>query len=188
MKKALPVIVVLAVVVVAVVGYFVFAGKKGGPELVAEFAAIKESKVMPEGPSEEEKTPLWEKEIPEGTKLVEGDAPPPKLNVVASRRNEGPHSLLEFQVSEEHGYMVDGILLQFWYHEKDAETGEWIEDSKRIGYFVKKRLGFNETVVDSTPLLDVEFQHLGIDLSATTTENWLVSVASYARAMMPDDG
>jgi len=185
MTKPLPIIIVLGLIVVGFVVYFVFVRDKG-PQMTTEFSAIAEKAKVSDTSAAEGDTAPWEQDIPAGTKLVEKDAAPPKLNVVAARRDEGAHSLLEFEISEEHGYMVDGILLEFWYRKKNEETGEWVKDSKRVGFFIKQRLGFNETIVDSTPLLDIEFEHLGIDLAATTTENWQARVVNYTRAMVPD--
>jgi hypothetical protein len=129
--------------------------------------------------------PIWQQPIPEGTKLVESGLA--KINVKPVRRNEGDRYWMEFHVTEEHGYMVDGITVQFWYRFKDAESGDMIDDPHKVGYFVKGRLGFNETLVESTPLLDLEFEHLGRErLEASTGANWGTKVIKYSRAMEPD--
>jgi hypothetical protein len=134
-------------------------------------------------PTPQLNTPEWDSGIPANAKEVKGRTP--KINVVTVRRNNGTQSVLEFHITEEHGYMVDAIQLRFNYRFQDPETGDWIQDPKRIDYFVNQRLGFNETLVANTVLLDMEFQHLGIDLSATTTENWEVEVIGFGRVMEP---
>ncbi len=133
----------------------------------------------------ESNVPLWQQPIPEGTKLVESGLA--KINVKPVRRNEGDRCVMDFHVTEEHGYMVDGITVKFWYKFKDAESGDVIEDPHTINYYIKGRLGFNETLVESTPLLDLEFNHLNFDeVRASTGDNWGTSVVKYARAMEPD--
>ena len=125
--------------------------------------------------------PIWNQPIPAGTELLPDGTG--KVNVTARRRTNGQQNLIEFEISEEHGYMVDGINLEFWYRFKDKDTGEWVDDTKMIGFFVKDRLPFNETLVPSTALLPIEFKHLGADLAASTAENWGVRVVDYHRAM-----
>ncbi|GJM25754.1 MAG: hypothetical protein DHS20C16_21690 [Phycisphaerae bacterium] len=128
--------------------------------------------------------PIWRQPIPEGAKLVESGLA--KINVKPVRRNEGDRYKIDFHVTEEHGYMVDGITVQFWYRFKDSESGDVIDDPHKVNYFVKGRLGFNETLVESTPLTDLEFEHLGRErLGASTGENWGTKVVKYARAMEP---
>ena len=130
-----------------------------------------------------ENLPIWRQPIPPGTRLV--DSADVDLNIEATRRDKGTQTLLEFRITEEHGYMVDGIRLNFWYRFQDDETGEWIDDPNEVEHFIKTRLGFNETLVDSTPLLDVEFRHLGSDLATSTTKDWGVRLVSIVRAMEP---
>lgn len=127
--------------------------------------------------------PLWEQPIPEGTRLVKDGLP--KVNVKAVRRNEGNRSWIDFHLTEEHGYMVDGITVRFWYRFKDEESGDIINDTHRVRYFVKQRLESNATLVESTPLLDLEFEHLGKVVTASTSENWGCEFVDYVRAMEP---
>ncbi len=127
--------------------------------------------------------PIWEQPIPEGTRLV--DKGLAKINVKTVRRNEGNRSWMDFHVTEEHGYMVDGITVRFWYRFKDAESGDIINDTHRVDYFVKNRLEPNATLVESTPLLDLEFEHLGPVVTGSTNENWDCQVVTYVRAMEP---
>ncbi len=138
---------------------------------------------MPEPVGEDTKQGYWEKPIPEGTRLVTDRTP--KFNVEVVRRNEGTQPVLEFHITEEHGFMVDGISVEFWFRFKDDDTGEWIDDTKTIKYLCRARLGFNETLVDKTVLLDTEFQHLGIDLLSTTSDNWGAQVVEWMRVMEP---
>ncbi len=128
--------------------------------------------------------PVWEEPIPEGTKLVEAGLA--KIHVKPVRRNEDDRCWIDFHITEEHGYMVDGINLKFWYRFKDTESGDIIEDPYKIGYFVKTRLGFNETLVESTPLLEIEFKHIDrAEIAATIGDNWGTQVTKYGRAIEP---
>lgn len=124
---------------------------------------------------------IWDQPLPEGTEqLPEGAA---RVHVAVARRNEGGKNYLDFQLSEEHGYMVDGVRVEFWFRFKDEDTGEWIEDTNRIDHLIRERIPFNETLVSSTVLLDLDFRDQGIDLASTTTENWGARVVNYSRAM-----
>lgn len=134
------------------------------------------------GPTEspEIHTPIFEQPIPAGTELVTDGSV--KLNVQHRRVTNGSQEKLEFTITEEHGYAVDGTHLAFWYRSKN-DKGEWVDDPKEIGFFVKDRLGFNDTLTVSTALIPLEFEHLGIDLGATTDENWGVRVKDPGRVM-----
>ncbi len=127
--------------------------------------------------------PIYEQPIPEEWQKVEGK--PVNINVTPVRVNKGSQAILEFHMSEEHGYAVDAINLEFTYRYKDDDSGEWIQAGRPVGYFVKKRLEFNETLVDNTVLLSVEFEGVVPDLQATTVDNWTVRVLDYGRAMEP---
>lgn len=129
---------------------------------------------------EQSKLP-WDQPAPAGTEPVaNGDV---RLHVSAERRNENGRINLDFHVTEEHGYMVDGVRLYFWYRFKDEDSGEWVDDALRIDHLIRDRLGCNETLVASTIILDAEYRDRGIDLAATTSENWGVQVIGFARAM-----
>jgi len=135
----------------------------------------------PPSPSIQAGAAAWQGDIPEGTTLVpKGQA---RLNVQPMRRTDGNKVYLDFHITEEHGYMVDGVRVEFWYRYKDDDSDAWIEDSKRVDFFIRERLPFNETLVASTVLLNEEFEHLKLDLAATTTENWQVRIVDYNRAM-----
>ncbi|HRX85581.1 MAG TPA: hypothetical protein P5572_11235 [Phycisphaerae bacterium] len=124
--------------------------------------------------------PIWEQPIPEGTELVPaGEA---AINVRVGRRNENNKALIDFDLSEEHGYAVDGIRLTYRYvgagnADKPAAT------SKAIGYLVPQRLDFDSTLKTSTVLMDVEFKDLDVDLAKTTAADWEATVVTYERAI-----
>jgi hypothetical protein len=128
-------------------------------------------------------TPIWEKEAPAGWQEITDK--PVNVQVDWERVQKGSQSLLQFHLTEEHGYMVDGISLEFWYRFKDEKTGAWVDDPKKIGFFVPNRLEPKKTLVASTPLLDIEFKHLGADLGASKKENWGVKYVANMRAMEP---
>jgi hypothetical protein len=144
---------------------------------------VKEDPNAKSGPAQPvtQGVPIWEQPIPDGTELV--DKKDVRLNVRAERRDANNKNLLDFHITEEHGYMVDGARVEFWYRFKDEDTDEWIEDSNRISHFIRDRLPFNDTLVTSTVLRPIEFRDLGADLATTTTENWGVRIIDFSRAM-----
>jgi hypothetical protein len=144
-------------------------------------ACEKSDAPMQPTPSPKINTPIWEQPIPEGMTLLPEDAPV-KLRIKWERVNRGSQARIEFHITEESGYMVDGVELIFWYRSKN-DAGEWVEDGRPVNFFVPDRLMPGETVVTSTPLLHAEFVHLNTDLAATTTENWLAEIVGYRRAM-----
>jgi len=127
--------------------------------------------------------PIWEQDVPDDMEVVaEGEA---VVHVRPVRRNANGKPYMDLHLTEEHGYAVDGIQVQFWYQFKDEDTGELIEDPKKVTFFIKDRLPANETLVASTVLLPVEFRNSGIDLPTTTTEDWGAKVIAIKRAMKP---
>lgn len=135
-----------------------------------------------DSPPAQSHVPIWEQPLSEGVKLVESGLA--KINVKLVRRNEGDRYWMDFHVTEEHGYMVDGVTVQFWYRFKDRESGDIINDPHKVNYFVKNRLGSNATLVESTPLLELEFQHIALErIGASTGANWGSKVIKYSRAM-----
>ena len=165
MKGLLAILVLLAIVYLVVT----FTGDDG-----EQAAATPAPKTLP----------LWDQPIPDGTRLVDNDRV--SVNVEATRRNKGNQMLLEFRITEEHGYMVDGIRLNFRYRFQDEESGEWIDDVNAVEHFITERLDFDGELVDSTPLLDTEFKHLGSDLKASKSDDWGVEVIAFVRAMERD--
>lgn len=163
------ILISILAMVLGVVAYFTLAGKSTTTEESQPVAASN--------------VPIWEQPIPDGTKLVtEGLA---RINVKLVRRDEGNRNWMDFHITEEHGYMVDGITIRFWYQFKDEESGDLIADTHTVDYFVKNRLEPNATLVESTPLLDIEFSHLGTAMPVSTSDNWVAQVVAFSRAMEP---
>ncbi len=124
--------------------------------------------------------PIWRQPLPAGTVPVPAEQV--KLNVRIERRDQGDRHEVVFYINEEHGYLVDGIRLHFWYRFKDEDTGEWIDDINRVEHFVRDRLEFNETLVTSTTLRKPDYPGLGVDVMTTTTDDWGVAVVNFERA------
>jgi len=127
--------------------------------------------------------PYWEQPLPSGYKLLE-EGKSPKFDVRCVRVFDKPQDILEFHVTEEHGWAADGVRIEFWYRFKDADSGEWIEDTMNaVAHVARKRLDFNDTLVDFTTLLPIEYRHLKLDPGETDSENWQAKVVDYARVM-----
>lgn len=164
------VLVVVLVVLVAIGGYMLLGGnsadKAPSPTPVAVVA------------------PIWEQPLPAGMELVpEKDV---ALKVQHTRRNDKGKVILDFEISEEHGYAVDGINVGFAYIGKDAkpEGGAEVE-SPVVVYFVPERLEAGKKLAASTVLVDLEYQDLNLDLPSTKTEDWESDIVSFSRAMRP---
>jgi hypothetical protein len=132
-------------------------------------------------PAAQQGDAAWQAPIPEGTELLpDGQA---RLHVRPVRSNENGKVLLEFHITEENGYMVDGIRVQFWPRLTNEATGERVDSPQRVDYFIRERLEFNDTLVASTALLEAEYEGLDIDLAATDSDDWGARVVGYVRAM-----
>jgi len=138
------------------------------------------------GPAEpaNRKLPYWEEPLPPGYKLL-GEGKTPKFHVVCERIMDKPQDILQFEITEEHAWAADGIRINFWYRFKDPDSGEWIEDTHRVAHVARERLDFNQTLIEFTTLLPIEYRHLGLDPGETTTENWRAEVVEWARVMEP---
>lgn len=162
--------IVLAIVAVALAVY-VFTRPKTAPT---------ENSI----PVHETQTPYWEEELPPTMKLLSPDKSP-RFNVLCERVMTTAQNTLAFHITEQHGYAADGVRIRFWYQFQDEDTGEWIEAGNKVDHVARKRLELNGTLVEQTALLDIEYRELGINLAATTSENWKAEVVEWARVMEP---
>ncbi|MCB9849527.1 MAG: hypothetical protein H6817_02345 [Phycisphaerales bacterium] len=167
-------LILIVLLVAAVAGYLVFtSGSGSNPTTTAPQGSAQPTNALP----------IWQQPLPPNTELVpEGQA---KLHVEVVRRNENNKAYLDFNISEEHGYMVDGVQVEFWFRFKDEDSGEWIESTNRNVFFVRERVPANETLVASTILRDMDYRNEGIDLPATVSEDWGARILEYTRAIMP---
>lgn len=147
------------------------------------FACDKSKQAATEPPSPTTAPPVWEEPIPAGWTEIKDK--PVNVKVDWVRTNKGQQNILEFHLTEEHGYAVDGVNLEFWYRFKSEKGDEWVDDAKRVGFFVRERLMPKQTLVASTVLLPIEFKHIGPDLAASTRDNWGVECVGHLRAMEP---
>lgn len=134
------------------------------------------------------KIPYWEEELPPGYKEL-GEGKTPKFNVVCERIHDKPQTILQFHVTEEHGWAADGLRIEFWYKFKDEDGGEWIEDTDpkgRVAHVARERLEFNETLTEFTSLLPIQYRHLNLDPKDTDSENWKAEVVGWVRVMEPE--
>jgi hypothetical protein len=167
---------IVLIVVAAGLAVFLFTRKTGDNTTITEATSQPKSN-----------TAYWNEPLPSGYKLLE-DGKTPKFDVECVRIFDKPQDILEFHVTEEHGWAADGIRLEFWYRFKDEDSGEWIDDKMNaVAHVARKRLDFNETLVEFTTLLPIEYRHLKINLGDTNSENWHAEVVDWARVMEPAD-
>ena len=123
-----------------------------------------------------------DKEVP-FTAQREGVEPPtrPEFDVGIELVREGPKQLIQFTVTERHGWFADTIYVEYWYEEPD-EDGQWHRVGNSIEFLCRKYLDFGSTLVDRTVLYDVEFPELE---SFGTVENWRARVTRYGTVLAP---
>lgn len=109
-----------------------------------------------------------------------------EFDVQLEAKQEGNKSVLEFTITETHGWGVKGVLVRFWHRIKDEETGEWIEDPNfNTNPFVcNKAIQLGKPLIYRTVLADVELDQLP-DGSMGTTEEWGAEVAGNRGVFKP---
>jgi len=106
----------------------------------------------------------------------------PEFDVGVDLRQEGPRHVLEFTVTEKHGWAVNCVYVEFWNQEWDEETQVYAPNDYRITHLCKFPLGFNETLVDSTTLIGTDLPE-GVEIG--TRDNWGARVVQWGRAFSP---
>lgn len=106
----------------------------------------------------------------------------PKINVGLELRHEGLRNVLYFTVTEEHGWYVDHVYIEFWYVQTD-ENGEERKLGDPVVYLCHNFLGYGKTLVEGTTLLDVEFPEL--EGNYGTTENWRARIQKTGKVLAP---
>lgn len=107
----------------------------------------------------------------------------PEFHVDVELRLIGPRNVLEFTITEAHGWYADFVYVEFWYGEKD-EDGEWNQVGDPVVYMCHHFLDYGATLVENTTLMDIEFPEL--DGEFGTTENWQARVNDWRRVLAPE--
>jgi len=120
--------------------------------------------------------PPWERPLPEGS------VDPPvheEFDVQVEFRHEGPRNVVYFFITERHGFLADGVYVDFWHQHQDPDTGEWVQDSPPISFLCRQRLEFGGSLTDNTTLTELELEEIHTDLGAS--ENWAARVPGCRR-------
>jgi len=106
----------------------------------------------------------------------------PELNVDVELTKEGPRHVLNFTITEKHGWYVDHVYVDFWYV-KIGKNGHEKQVGNPVQYLCHHYLDFGATLVENTTLLDVEFPELS---DFGTTENWRVAIRKWGKVLAPE--
>jgi len=169
-------LLVILILVACALGYVAFTQEK--PDTEEATSTVKAQDTI---------VPYWEEPLPDNLKLLDRDEQP-RFNVVCERVNANSQNKIRFHITEEHGFLADAIRLEFWYRFYDEDSGEWIDTDSRVAHVARERLEANDTLTEETVLLPIEYRRLGIDLAATTSDEWQAEVVSWARAMQETGG
>lgn len=134
---------------------------------------------------------------PEEVKTVEGNFSPenvngiktdeePEFNVVVEAFMEGSRSVLEFSITETHGWAVTAVIVEAFHGFINEETGEWERnpDLKHLPQLLcRDMLDFGQTLVAKTTLTGIELERIGGELG--TSENWQGRVYGWGRVYKP---
>ncbi len=157
---------VVAVVIIVALGGFVFY----------KHQATKDTSVTQlEGPKD---TPFEKPGVE-----AEGVEPPapPDFDIAIDLVDKGPQKLIQFTVTERHGWYADTIEIHYWYVEQ-GEDGEWRQVGDTARFLCRSYLDFGGTLVDSTVLYELEFPQLE---DFGTPENWRARVHGHGKVLAP---
>jgi hypothetical protein len=167
MNKSL--VVILLVLVIALLCY--------------RFGVQDRSQTLPDEPAPA-KT-LEEKFNPQTVDGIETDEAP-EFDVVVETRMEGRRPVLDFTITETHGWAVTLIYLRADHGWTDQETGEWERDPALTvppKILCPDMLHFGKTLVAETTLTSLEMGQIGNELG--TAENWRAEVYQWGKVYKP---
>lgn len=97
----------------------------------------------------------------------------PEFDVQLEAMMEGNRSVLDFTITETHGWAAKGVLVRIWHKIKDPETGEWIEDPdfETNPFVCNKPLQLGKPLIYRTVLADAELNQLP-DRLMGSSEEW----------------
>ena len=167
MKK--PLVIMLLVLVIALLFY--------------RFAMQDRSATLPDDPPPA-KT-VEEKFNPQTFDGIETDEAP-EFDVVVATRREGRRNVLDFTITETHGWAVTQILVRADHGWPNEETGEWERDPALTvppKILCRDMLHFGKTLVAKTTLTPIEMGQIGDELG--TAENWRAEVYQWDKVYKP---
>ena len=165
-------LVILLVLVVCLAVAFAVRSSAPPP---APTAAELDSGLTPEELNEIriQQTPIVERELAGSKPEV-----PPEFFVYVRVDPTGKKNRLYLDVTEAHGYYVEGLTLDVWFSPGGAETGPG--RSGVFTHYINKYLKANETLVDCMDLVRPEIERIGGDMGVDA--DWAADVVRYGRA------
>ena len=135
-------------------------------------------------------------EVPDSPKIIQPgfDAPvdgieteeEPEFNVVVEAMMEGNRPVVEFSITETHGWAVTLVYVEASHGRINEETGEWeqnLELRNPPKLLCKEILDFGKTLVAKTTLTTIEMMQIGEELG--TSENWRGKVYQWGKVYKP---
>ncbi|MFQ5489451.1 MAG: hypothetical protein ACE5GE_01910 [Phycisphaerae bacterium] len=112
----------------------------------------------------------------------------PEFDVQLEAKMDGNKSVLEFTITETHGWGVKTVLIRFWHRIKNEETGEWIKDPNfhTNAFICNKPLEIGKPLVYRTVLAEVELDQVPDGLIGTS-EEWGAKVEGHGSVYKPAD-
>ena len=110
----------------------------------------------------------------------------PEFNVVVEAMMEGNRPVVEFSITETHGWAVTHAYVEASHGRINEETGEWeqnLELRNPPRLLCKEILDFGKTLVAKTTLTTIEMMQIGEELG--TSENWRGHVFQWGKVYMP---
>ena len=131
--------------------------------------------------SEEDEKPVGFFEVPENAVLTDEI---PEFQVQVTPKTDGPKQIVEFSITEAHGWAVKAVYVRAWYGEPNEETGEWEPKMARpVELLCREILGLGKTLVASTPLTEADRNNLAGKFG--TAENWRGEVYKWGKVYKP---
>jgi hypothetical protein len=126
-----------------------------------------------------------EKYNPKNVNGIETDEEP-EFNVVVEALIEGKRSVLEFSITETHGWAVTMVYVEASHGFINEDTGEWEQNLDLRNppkLLCPDILDFGKTLVAKTTLTGIELEQVGGELG--TSENWRGHVYEWGKVYKP---
>jgi hypothetical protein len=120
-------------------------------------------------------------DLPEGTEPDRS----PEFECSIDLQKEGNHDVAYINVTESHGWWVNGVYVEFWHRKQDEDTGQWRRDTMKGLHRLSSPVNFKETFRDRVVLASHEFSNIH---DFGTSENWECQVTQWDHVLAPPDG
>jgi hypothetical protein len=111
----------------------------------------------------------------------------PEFNVVVDAKKVGNRNVLEFTVTETHGWAVGHVYVEASHRTLNEESGEWEQtQGHTVQLLCKGIVDFGKPLVDNTTLTDYDLDRLP-DREMGTSENWEGRVYKWGKVLKPKE-